>query len=84
VAKVRSSFTPRIEGSDRLYLPVVSAVKISLRGSYMRMAHRSLNRPEIIPVIQKSRGKGVTDNVSRSVLNQERGVNGNGERYFVL
>ena len=42
------------------HLPIISAMEIPFRYANVRMAHQRLDRPEIIPSIQQSRGRCVS------------------------
>jgi hypothetical protein len=62
---------PKLEALNRFHLPVIIGMKISLCGANMGMAHQSLDGSKIIPIIQKGRGKGMTDNMGMNpLLNQ--------------
>ena len=50
---------PKLELLYGLYLSVIGGVEVSLCCSNVRMTQKTLNRLEVNPFIQKSRGKGV-------------------------
>jgi hypothetical protein len=71
ISEALSSSYHKLQTPDRLNLPVIAAVKIPFRGANMRMTHQTLNRPEIIPFIQKGRSEGMShDDGMNSLLNQ--------------
>jgi hypothetical protein len=47
------SSTPKLQALNRFYLPVIRAVQIPFSSTDMRMTHQSLDRSEVIPVIQE-------------------------------
>jgi hypothetical protein len=57
-----------LKALDRLYLPVIGAVEICLRGANMGMAHQSLDGSKIIPIIEKRRGEGVVPALAEIAL----------------
>ena len=59
---------PKLKAPDRLHLPVIGAVEIGLRSANMGVAHQRLNRPEIIPFIQKGSGEGMPDHMGMNPL----------------
>ena len=62
---------PKLEAPYCLHLPVVRAVEIRLCSANMGVAHQSLDGFEVVSVIQKGCGKGVSHHMGMDSLKNQ-------------
>jgi hypothetical protein len=59
---------PKFQTPNRLHLPVIRAVEVSLRCPYVGMPHQRRNGSKVIPFIQEGLGKGMPHHVGMNPL----------------